>query len=307
MISTQQVTYILAIADTGSFSRAAGQCFVTQPTLSMQIKKAEEQLGFPVFHRDTARIELSDFGKALIPILRQIQADFGAIERLREEFSGTFKERLRIGVIPTIACYLLQDCFSEWQELIPDTKLNIEEMKTEELLEALSARRIDLAILAGPVEAATWRSVPLYSEEICAYLPASGEKSVSVGSLRGEYPWLLSKGNCLRTQMMHFCSLTDDHPTSWNYAGGNIDMLMRMVDLKGGYTLVPANYCALFPEKEAAFKSITDDAGHHPGRSVMAVSAYRHANWESMEKIIRSVQLKYASESRRELELLSWK
>lgn len=307
MISTQQVTYILAIAETGNFSRAAEQCFVTQPTLSMQIKKAEELLGFPVFHRDTAKMELSDFGKALIPILRQIQGDFGAIARLTEQFSGTFKERLRIGVIPTIACYLLQDCFSEWQELIPETKLNIEELKTEELLEALSARKIDLAILAGPVEASNWRSVPLYNEEIRAYLPGSGKPHVSVATLRDKHPWLLSKGNCLRTQMMQFCELNDDQPAAWNYAGGNIDMLMRMVDLKGGYTLVPDHYCRFFPEKEKSFKAITDEAGHSPGRAVIGVSAYRHANWESMEKIIRSIQLRYGAGTRKELELLSWK
>jgi LysR family hydrogen peroxide-inducible transcriptional activator len=307
MISTQQITYILAVADTGSFSRAAIQCFVTQPTLSMQIKKAEEQLGFPIFHRDTSGMELSDFGRSLIPILRQIQGDFGAVDRLTEQFSGTFKERIRIGVIPTIACYLLQDCFSEWLELIPETKLNIEEMKTEELLEALATRKIDLAILAGPVDSTTLRSIPLYNEEIWAYVPEMEQSVVTVDELSALHPWLLSKGNCLRTQMMQFCALDDEHPTAWNYAGGNIDLLTRMVDLKGGYTLVPANYRTVFPEKPAAFKQITDEAGHAPGRSVIAVSAYRHANWDSMEKIIRSLQLKYVSETRKELELLNWK
>jgi hypothetical protein len=106
---------------------------------------------------------------------------------------------------------------------------------------------------------------------------------------------------------MHFCSLNEEHPSAWNYAGGNIDMLLRMVDLNGGYTLIPANYRAIFPEKQAAFKRITDEAGQSPGRSVIAASAYRHANWDSMEKIIRSMQLRYASEPRKELELLSWK
>src|ERR1051325_9800269 len=117
MISTQQITYILAVTDTGSFSRAAVQCFVTQPTLSMQIKKAEEMLGFPIFHRDTSNLELSDFGKALIQVLRQIQGDFGAVQRLTEQFSGTFRERLRIGIIPTVACYVIPDSFADWQQL----------------------------------------------------------------------------------------------------------------------------------------------------------------------------------------------
>lgn len=307
MISTQQISYILAVADSGSFSRAAVQCFVTQPTLSMQIKKAEETLGFPVFHRDTAKLELSDFGKALIPILRQIQGDFGSVERLTEQFSGTYKERLRIGVIPTIACYLLQDCFAEWQSLIPDTQLNIEEFKTEELLEALETRKIDLAILAGPVESANWRTIPLYAEEILAYIPEKEGSTVSVDELRNEHPWLLSKGNCLRTQMMHFCALSEERPAAWNYAGGNIDILMRMVDLYNGYTLIPEQYRYVFPERYSQFKAIVDEGGHSPGRSVIAVSAFRHTNWETMEKIIRSLQLRYGSEKRRNLELLNWK
>lgn len=307
MISTQQITYILALVETASFSRAAEQCFVTQPTLSMQVKKAEEQLGFPIFNRDSMKLELSDFGKALIPVLRQIQGDLGAIKRLTEQFSGTYHEQLRIGIIPTIACYLLEDCFKDWQSLIPTTRLNIEEFKTEELIEALELRKIDLAILAGPIESTSWRSIPLYQEEILAYLPKSDKTRVSVRELQTLHPWLLSKGNCLRTQMMHFCSINEEQLTEWNYSGGNIDLLMRMTDLNGGYTLIPENYTTNFPDKQPTFKQIVDEANHSPGRSVIAVSAYRHANWESMEKIIRSIQLKYGSETRTELEVLSWR
>jgi len=307
MISVQQISYILAVVDAGNFSRAAEQCFVTQPTLSMQVKKAEELLGFSLFHRDSPSLELTVFGEALIPLLRQIQSDFGAVERLREEFSGTFKERIRIGIIPTITAYMLQDCFAEWQRLIPATQLSIEELKTEELLGALEKRKIDLAILAGPIDSTNWRSVPLFTEEILAYAPAHADRTISVDELGELKPWLLSKGNCLRTQMMHFCSLNEESAAAWNYAGGNMDMLMRMVDSNGGYTLVPSNYRTIFPESGNSFKEITDSAGQSPGRSIIAVSSYRHANWDSMEKIIRSLQLRYASENRKELELLNWK
>ena len=307
MISIQQIAYIIAIVDTGNFSRAAEQCFVTQPTLSMQIKKAEEQLGFSLFHRDSPKLEPTAFGEALLPVLRQIQADFGAIERLREEFSGTFKERIRIGIIPTITAYMLQDCFAEWQALIPETQLSIEELKTEELIEALEKRSIDLAILAGPIASTSWRSVPLFNEEILAYAPGYDKPVITVDELSGLKPWLLSRGNCLRTQMMHFCALNEESAAAWNYAGGNMDMLMRMVDANGGYTLIPENCQAAFADAENRFKHITDNAGQSPGRSVIAVSAYRHANWDSMEKIIRSLQLKYASGTKKELELLSWK
>jgi LysR family transcriptional regulator, hydrogen peroxide-inducible genes activator len=306
MISPQQIAYIIAIVDAGTISRAAKQCFVTQPTLSMQIRRAEELLGFPVFHRDSSKLELTSFGEELVPLLRQIQADYAAIERLQKEFSGTFRERIRLGIIPTVGSYMVSDCFSEWQKLIPDTQLTIEELKTEELLDALDKRKIDLGILAGPVDAAGWRVIPLFTEEILAYAPSVKKTKVSVAELNEMSPWLLSKGNCLRTQMMQFCALNDENPASWNYSGGNLDMLMRMVNEHGGYTLIPENYRSVYPAQSHGFKKITDALGHSPGRSVVAVSAYRNAQWDSMERIIRSLQLRYQS-GEAKLELLSWK
>ena len=307
MISTQQLTYILALVETGSFSKAATSCFVTQPTLSMQIKKAEEQLGFVIFQRDASPLELTDFGRELIPILRQMQSELEAVATLTAQFSGTYQDRLRVGIIPTIACYMLQDSFADWQKLLPTTQLHIEEYRTEELLEALETRKIDLAILAGPVESTKWRNIPLYSEEIVAYINNWNEEHVTVNELQDLHPWLLTKGNCLRTQMMHFCSLADKQSDDWNYAGGNLDMLMRMVDANAGYTLIPEYYKRTFPAKTGSFKQIVNEAGHSPGRSIIALSAYRHSNWDAMEKIIRSLQLRYASAVSADMELLSWK
>lgn len=306
MISPQQIAYILAVSETGSVSRAAEQCFVTQPTLSMQLKKAEEVLGHQVFHRDTNSMELTEFGKALIPVLQQIQGDFGAIDRIRQIYSGTYQERLRIGVIPTVAAYLLLDSFQEWQSLLPTTQVFVEELKTEELLEALDQRKVDLAILAGPITQNSFRVTPLFTEEILAYAPSIEGDILLVDQLKDLHPWLLNKGNCLRTQMMQFCSINDDLPSSWNYQGGNMDLLMRMVDQQGGYTLIPEYYHP-FVQQAAEFKSIRDEQGSFPGRSIIAVSAFRHANWDSMEKIIRSVQHKYSKPVAKELELLSWK
>lgn len=307
MISTQQVTYILSLVETGSFSRAAAHCFVTQPTLSMQIKKAEDQLGFTIFQRDSSPLELTDFGKELVPVLRSIQGELEAVSTLTAQFSGTYQDRLRVGIIPTVACYMLQDSFAEWQQLLPTTRLHIEEYRTEELLEALETRKVDLAILAGPVETTKWRNIPLFSEEIIAYINDFKEEQITVNELQDLHPWLLTKGNCLRTQMMHFCSLADQQSDNWNYAGGNLDMLMRMVDANTGYTLIPENYKRTFRDKAASFKRIVNEAGHSPGRSIIALSAYRHSNWDAMEKIIRSLQLRYASAVSAEMELLSWK
>lgn len=307
MISPQQIAYILAVVDSNSISKAAQVCFVTQPTLSMQLKKAEEMLGHQVFHRDTSKLELTEFGKALMPVLRQIQGDFGAIERIRKTFEGTYTERLRIGVIPTVAAYLLLDNFNQWQEMLPNTLVYVEELKTEELLEAIEQRKIDLGILAGPVEASAYRVTPLFNEEILAYAPSIEGEPLLVDTLKNLQPWLLNKGNCLRTQMMQFCELNEELPAKWNYQGGNMDMLMRMVDQQGGYTLIPEYYIPMSVSRDEGFKTIRDDDGNFPGRAIIAVNHFRHANWDSMEKIIRSIQHKYAKAPTRQMEMLSWK
>jgi LysR family hydrogen peroxide-inducible transcriptional activator len=306
MISPQQIAYILSVVETRSISKAAENCFVTQPTLSMQLKKAEELLGHAVFYRDGTSWELTDFGKDLIPLLRQIQGEFGEITRLKETFSGTYSERLRIGVIPTVAAYLLLDSFGEWKNSLPTTQVFVEELKTEELLDALDQRKIDLAILAGPVDSTNLRVVPLFTEEILAYAPETTGEHLLVDELQNLQPWLLNKGNCLRTQMMHFCSINEDENNHWNYQGGNMDLLMRMVDQQGGYTLIPKRYEHYIPA-QSALKTIEDHNGNHPGRSIIAVSAFRHSKWSSMEIIIRSIQLKYNQQNQAKLEMLDWK
>jgi len=306
MISQQQIAYILAVVETGSISKAAEQCFVTQPTLSMQLKKAEELFGQKVFHRDNANWELTEFGSQLLPILRQIQADFGAIDQLKAEFTGSYTERLRIGVIPTIAAYLLLDSFREWKELLPETQVIVEELKTEELLEAIDQRKIDLAILAGPVDTSSLRIVPLFSEEILAYAPETSGQHLLVDELQNLQPWLLNKGNCLRTQMMEFCAISEENDDFWNYQGGNMDLLMRMVDQQGGYTLIPENYSEYISSKKD-LKTINDHEGKYPGRSIIALTSFRQAKWNSIEKIIRSIQLKYNSSANKRLEILNWR
>lgn len=306
MISQQQMSYIIAVVETGSISKAAEQCFVTQPTLSMQLKKAEDLLGQKVFYRDAAQWELTEYGKQLLPLLRQIQGDFGAIEQLSATFAGTYSERLRIGVIPTVAAYLLPDSFQEWKTELNSTQVFVEELKTEELLEALDQRKIDLALLAGPIETNRMRVIPLYTEEILAYAPETTGNKLMVNELEHLQPWLLNKGNCLRTQMMQFCSINDDISEYWNYQGGNMDLLMRMVDQQSGYTLIPERY-SKYVKIQENLKTIRDAAGNNPGRSIIAVSAFRHAKWDNMERIIRNIQLKYNHQESKKLEILNWK
>ena len=304
MISIQQMQYILALSEEKQFGKASERCFVTQPTLSMQLKKAEEALGYQIFDRSRSPLELTMFGDELLPIIREILSENERIAMLVKKASGTMKEHFRIAIIPTISGYLIPELFATWQKELTDIRITIEEFKTEEAIEALEMKKIDLAILAGPVNNSKLRSSFLYEEEIKAYVPSEESKEISAEKLGAHHPWLLTKGNCLRTQMIHFCDLNQQAGDEWNYQGGSIALLQRMVDLYGGYTLVPAN---CYKIEERGYKTIRSETGEIPARSVIALTPNRTAKWKHAEQIIRSIQLKYHVKNKDgDFKILSW-
>ena len=306
MISFQQIEYILTLSEELHFQKASDRCFVSQPTLSMQLKKAEEVLGQPIFDRTKSPIELTTFGERIVPMLRDVQVEYNRIEDFVKKESGTSKEVIRMAVIPTIASYLIPDLYHKWQAAIKDVQLIIEELKTEDLLIELEKGKIDIGILSGPVNNPKWKTNILFQEEILAYYPAGNEDTVLTDDLIQIHPWLLTPGNCLRTQMMHFCSLKGkDHTEDWDYQGGNIDLLMNMVDKHGGYTLVPSNHEVTIAKN---LKTIKSAIGEIPAREIIAISNDRSLKWDNMEKIIREIQLNYNQpRSSKNLQLLGWK
>lgn len=304
MITFQQIQYIIALSEERHFIKASERSFVTQPTLSMQIKKAEEMLGHLIFDRSRNPIELTAFGEELLPLLREIQSDFSRMMTLKEKADGTYIERLRVAVIPTIAAYLVPDLFKKWKEELQDVELIITELKTEEVLHALEQKRVDVGIIAGPVFDERLRINPLFKEEIKAYYPTSAADEINAEELEDQHPWLLTSGNCLRTQMMNFCGIKKEDHEHWNYEGGNMELLMKMVDLEGGYTLVPANY----KQGKKELKSIRSREGLIPVRDIIALSAHRSIKWGATERLIRSIQARYGSDvGNRNYQVLSWK
>lgn len=305
MISFQQIQYIIAVAEERQFQRASERCFVTQPTLSMQVKKAEETLSHLIFDRSRSPLTLTNYGEQLLPILRDILSEYGKIEVLTKKRNGTFKEQIKIAVIPTIAGYMIPSLYQKWRGVLKDVDLVIEEMKTEEIIVALEEKSIDLGILAGPLHRSKWRTSVLYQEEICVYAPHLGKKIVTPAELEEYHPWLLTKGNCLRTQMIHFCELNNQKTSNWNYEGGNIELLVKMVDLHKGYTLIPSNYLDLLGLNEST-RIQSEKLKEFPAREIIAVCSNRSPKWSSMEKLIREIQLNYNTENTGNLKLLKW-
>jgi LysR family hydrogen peroxide-inducible transcriptional activator len=308
MLSIQQMQYILALSEQRQFQRASEICFVTQPTLSMQVKKAEEELGYTIFDRSRNPIELTGFGQSLIPIIREILNETGKINVLTEKLKGNYKEQIKIGVIPTVAAYLVPDMFSVWQEKIGGVQLMIEEQKTEDLLLSMERKELDMAILAGPVLDNRLRTIPLFKEEIRVYCPSVKTKTMDPSELIDLHPWLLSRGNCLRTQMIHFCQLKDDsNSEAWNYEGGNLELLLKMVDKHGGYSLVP-EYYRINDHQKKDLKSIhSKNTSSVPAREIIALVPNRTLKWNSLDRLIREVQLYYNQSVTQNMEILNWK
>ena len=307
MISIQQMQYILVLSEEMHFQRASERCFVTQPTLSMQIKKAEEILGTVLFDRSVNPINLTAFGVEVVGVIREILTENERLKVLKSRFKGEYKEEIRLGVIPTISAYLIPKMFSVWKKSMGEINLTIEELTTKALLEALDKNEIDIAIFAGPHAVSKYRTVPLFTEEILIYCPSLKKKEVSMDVLQQQNPWLLSKGNCLRTQMIEFCQLTDSHRFGqWNYQGGNLKLLMEMVDNEGGYTLIPENL-PMSEKRKKAMVQITSKFGS-PAREIIAVFPNRTIKSNGIDRIIRDVQLNFMTSGKsKKINVLGWK
>jgi len=301
MISLVQVEYILALYEERNFQRAADRCFVTQPTLSVQIKKAEKQLGGRLFNRDVTPLETTPFFHKLLPVFHQLKSDMDSLKQRVSQDRDGIKEEIRIGVIPTIAHYLIPDMFGVLSERLADFSLKFEEHRTAELLDLLEKRKLDIIILSGPLDARGFEIQKLFIEEIAFYLKKP-RKLNSVQDLTDEQPWLLTEGNCLRAQMINLCELKKDSSSVWNYQGSSIDVLTRMVDRYGGYTLIPMNY----PKEHIDQSHLVRMKKSVPARSVIAGYNRRNTNHEAFVKIFQAIQGFYNAQESKDWEFVDW-
>lgn len=308
MISTQQIHYILQLSETKNFSKAAEASFVTQPTLSMQIKKAEEVLGFLIFDRNKNPLELTNLGEQLIPIIREINQYNNAILQLSKKANGTYVEELSIGIIPTISAYLVPMLYQKWKKELTHTRLVIKENKTEDILDLLEHKKIDFAIIAGPSPDLKWKTYELYTEELLAYTQNKDSGTIKTNDLGDEKPWLLSQGNCLRSQMMQFCKLNENLEEDWSFEGGNIEILIKMVDMNGGYTLVPKHYKTILNNTKGSFHSIKDPKTNiSPARSIIGLQSNRNSKIDSIGKIVQSINLTLNKSRKKDFSIVNWK
>ena len=247
MPTVTQLEYVLAVHQHGHFGRAAEDLGVSQPTLSSQVQKVEAELGVPLFDRQSKPIELTDHGKALIELARGVVS---AHERLIAAAQGTLTEPagpFSLGIIPTLAPYVLPWFLRDFAEKYPAVELSIVERPTDDIIDELAANRMDAGILATPLGEASLEERVLFYDPFYLYAhrdePLLERDVVEIADIDSRKLWLLEDGHCFRAQVINLCGIHERSLLdSVRFAGGSFETLRHVIDASGGYTLVPETF-----------------------------------------------------------------
>lgn len=241
-----QLEYVVAVATYKSFVAAAEKCYVTQPTLSMQIQKLEDELGVKLFDRNKHPISVTAMGAAIVEqgriILSECEKVYELIQQQQNQLEGVF----RFAVIPTIAPYILPVLLEGYVSRYPQVKLQVREMETNQIITALRNNEIDVALVSTPLEENGIKEYPLFQEPFVAYFSpdesALKKRLVTPDDIPLDRIWMLNEGHCMRNQIINLCSdqiqkLQADRP--FRYESSNVETLRKMVEKNKGLTILP--------------------------------------------------------------------
>ncbi len=240
-----QLDYIVAIDNCRHFAKAANQCFITQPTLSMQVQKLEEELGLKIFDRTKQPVVPTEAGAAIIEQARKILGEKNMIEEIVQQKKGIITGLLKVGIIPTLAPYLLPLFIQKFIRQYPLVKLSITELTTELIIAKLKEGKIDVGILVTPLDEQGIKEQPLFYEEMLAYVSKKDKAFQKTYMLAQDidpnHLWLLEEGHCFRSQIINLCELRKASAEGghFDYEAGSIETLRRLVEQNDGITILP--------------------------------------------------------------------
>ncbi len=289
----QQLRYAVAVADALHFGRAAQACFVSQPALSAQIRALESRLGVQLFERSSRGVLVTAAGTQIIDRTRRILGDVDDLRHVAAAAGGDLTGRLRLGVIPTIAPYVLPNAVRQISESHPGLELYLREDRTEPLLAQLLAGELDVLLLALPLHRAGVEELPLYDEPFLLAVPESHplaqRRRCATTALAEERLVLLEEGHCLRDQALAVCELAG-HDGRAEIQGTSLPTVLQMVHAGLGVTLVPESAIArdVHPDEGVALLELEPE---HPTRSVglaWRASSAREATYRVLGELIAS-------------------
>lgn len=247
MISLIQLTYIVAVDNYRHFATAAQHCFVTQPTLSLQIQKMEDELGVLIFDRSSQPVVPTEIGRPIIKQARHILQETKRLEEIIAIHSNDISGQFRLGVIPTVAPYLLPLFLESFLCRYPQLDLIIDEIQTDQIIDKLKKEELDLGIMATPLNREGLIEKPLYYEPFVGYVSKGhrlfSKEKITPEDLRLDDLFLLKEGHCFRGHTVQLCLDRDDNNDvsrkSLRFEGGNLDTLKKLVEKNFGMTLLP--------------------------------------------------------------------
>ncbi len=251
-----QLEYAVALEMYGSFVAAAEKRFVTQPTLSMQIQKLEEELGIKLFDRSSQPIRATPQGRPVIEQAKIVLREAGRIYDIIRAEKNSTAGQLRLGIIPTIAPYLIPLFVKSMGEKYPDLRLEISELTTSVILERLKNDQLDCGLMATPPADPELSEIPVYYEPFVAYVspshPLFKKPVLKQEDLEQADLWIMNEGHCFRSQVLQICrdQGTRKENKNFTYEAGSIETLKRLVELNEGYTLLPELSVKDFPMKQ---------------------------------------------------------
>ena len=258
-MTLSELVYVVAVADHQNFVKASNHCFVTQPTLSMQIKKLEEELGVVIFDRSRQPVVPTQAGEAIIEQARTVLREANRLEEIARETQAFVGGEYKLGIIPTLAATVLPLFLQSFHTRYPAVKLVIQEVQTEVMLEMLAQDKLDSGIAATPLLSKEITERPIFYEPFFLYAspqhPFAKKKKIHEVDLAGQEVWLLNEGHCFRNQVVELCGLQQrkETPSNLRFESGNLNTLMRLVEQHFGMTLLPQLVVhELSPEKQKA-------------------------------------------------------
>lgn len=292
-MNLRDLEYLVALAEHRHFGRAAAACFVSQPTLSTQVKKLESELGTPLVERGPRGVLFTHAGEQVLARARAVLSGADDIRTIARRAADPRSGTLRLGVFPTLAPYLLPHVVPELRERFPDLQLLLVEEKSGDLAEAVHAGSLDAAVLALPVDEA-FESEPLFREDFVLATPtahplASADRAVTPEVLRGEDMLLLADGHCLREQALEVCSLAGVGERD-GFRATSLETLRHMVAAGVGITLLPRLAVAPpVPQYEGV--ALRDFADPVPHRDIALVWRRAGVHGELMTEIAEALRV----------------
>ncbi|WP_462267077.1 LysR substrate-binding domain-containing protein [Mucilaginibacter sp.] len=282
-----QLEYIVAVDTYKSFVQAAEKCHITQPTLSMQIQKLEDNLGVQLFDRSHQPVTTTEIGQEIVMQARIVLAESYKIKEAINDRNKELAGELKIGIIPTVSPYILPKIISRFMEKYPQVKLLIWEQNTEQIIQQVKLGMIDCGILSTPLQDAALIELPVFYENFVGYVSKASKlfkkKHIAADEIDMDELWLLNEGHCMRNQVLNLCQRRKNNRSAqqFEYNTGSIETLKRMVDQNNGATILPELALADLTDKQ--LEKVRHFKEPEPAREISIVVARNYLKRRMIE------------------------